>query len=61
MTVAAVTLLVSAAMCSISLIEGSDEAFGLEKVILTLCGAWLADSEHILSEHLWANTSCARR
>lgn len=44
MTVAAVTLLVSAAMCSISLIEGSDEAFGLEKVILTLCGAWLADS-----------------
>lgn len=44
MTVATVTLLVSVAMCSISWIEASDEAFGLEKVILTLCGAWLADS-----------------
>ena len=39
-----VSLLVSVAMASISVIEHSGGEFGLENVILILCGAWLADT-----------------
>lgn len=38
------TVLIAFAVFAISVIEFSDREFGLENVILTFCGAWLADT-----------------
>lgn len=38
------TMLIAFSIFSVSLIESSDRNFGLENLILTFCGAWLADT-----------------
>lgn len=38
------TILISMSMASLNIIESSSAEYGLESVILTLCGAWFADT-----------------
>lgn len=43
-TICAYTVLIAGMVSSISMIEATDTAIGLENLVMTLCGAWLADT-----------------
>ncbi len=43
-TLCGYTLIIAVMCASISLIETADSEFGLENLIITFCGAWLADT-----------------
>lgn len=43
-TICGYTVLIAGMVSSISMIEAADTAIGLENLVLTFCGAWLADT-----------------